>query len=114
MQVSNPRRGLYYPLNTGTPVEADFVHHCRKDDLVAVPRQPMYNRFGFHSLRLVSSSTTLILQDMYSFKYRQYADLSAEQRAMNTPIWSQQLPFMLVTMQSLSRVAIMEQTNLRP
>ena len=63
------------------------MHHRveKADDLVAGRhKQLMYNRFGFHSpLRLRQQfHDTGLLQDMYSFKYRQYADLSAEQRAM--------------------------------
>jgi hypothetical protein len=78
-----------YPFSQygGTPVEGDFVHHmvARPDDAVAARhRQLVYNRFGnTRPLRLGGQfHDTGLLQDWFSFKYRSFADLSREQRAM--------------------------------
>ena len=88
-RYQKPNKGCFYPFSQygGTPVEADFVHHrVEKPErqVEARHKQLMYNRFGFHAaLRLGQQfHDTGLLQDLYSFKYRQFADLSVEQRAM--------------------------------
>lgn len=84
-----PNKGCFYPFSQygGTPVQADFVHHRvekPENEIECRHKQLVYNRFGFHSaLRLGQQfHDTGLLQDLYSFKYRQYADLSIDQRAM--------------------------------
>ena len=84
-----PNAKCYYPFSQygGTPVEADFVHHrVERPDRPSERRhkQLMYNRFGFHGpLRLGQQfHDTGLLQDLFAFEYRPYADLSPEQRAM--------------------------------
>ena len=79
-----------YPFSQygGTPVEADFVHHCveRPDDAVAARhRQLVYNRFGnTRPLRLGQQFHDAgLLQDLYSYSYRTFADLTREQRAVD-------------------------------
>jgi hypothetical protein len=83
-----------YPFSQygGTPVEADFVHHCIERPaqdaaatLKARHKQLVYNRFGnTQPLRLGQIfHDTGLLQDLYSYSYRNYADLSREQRAMD-------------------------------
>ena len=88
-QPPNPK--CYYPFSQygGTPVIADFAHHRveRPDKgYEAEHRRVVYNRFGFHGpLRLGQQfDDTGLLQDMYSFEYRKFANLSLEQRRMKS------------------------------
>ena len=85
-----------YPFSQygGTPVEADFVHHMvakPKDEVAARHRELVYNRFGnTRPLRLGQQYHDAgLLQDLYSYSYRTFADLSREQRAMKdaTEVW---------------------------
>jgi hypothetical protein len=79
-----------YPFSEygGTPVEADFVRHRverpASDAVARRHRQLFYNRFGFHTPFRIGRQyhDTGLLQDMLSFEYRPYADLSTEQRNM--------------------------------
>lgn len=78
-----------YPFSQygGTPVEADFVHHrVDKPNPGSENRtkQLIYNRFGFTGFLRIGKQfhDTGLLQDMYQFEYRPYADLSRQQRAM--------------------------------
>ena len=80
----------YYPFSQygGTPVEADFVHHmvekCEDPGAERRHAQLVYNRFGVtQPLRLGQQyRDTGLLQDLFSYKYRQFAHLSQEQREM--------------------------------
>ena len=90
-QVPNiQQEGCIYPFSQygGTPVEADFIPHiverCTEVGLNGRHRQLVYNRFGFTSdLRIGNQfHDTGLLQDMFKFKYRPYADLSSKQRQM--------------------------------
>tara|TARA_B110001450_G_scaffold185665_1_gene173695 strand:+ start:6856 stop:12969 length:6114 start_codon:yes stop_codon:yes gene_type:complete len=82
--------GCTYPFSQygGTPVEADFVPHiverCRNSSLSGRHRQLIYNRFGFtNPLRIGNQfHDTGLLQDMFQYKYRAYADISTKQRQM--------------------------------
>ena len=77
-----------YPFSQygGTPVEADFIPHiverCASKSHENRHRQLKYNRFGFtNPLRIGNQfHDTGLLQDMFQFKYRPYADLSNKQR----------------------------------
>lgn len=89
LKVQAPRPECFYPFSQygGTPVLADFSHHC-----VEAPssgnadrhHQLMYNRFGFYTpLRIGAQyNDGGLLQDMFMFKYRPYANLTLEQRGM--------------------------------
>lgn len=88
-RYQKPEEKCFHPFSQygGTPVLADFVpHRVEKPskENEGRHRQLMYNRFGFHSaLRLGQQfHDTGLLQDLYSFTYRQFADLSPEQRGM--------------------------------
>jgi len=83
--------GCNYPFSQygGTPVEADFLSHR-----VMRPLQPgfqkrfaqlVYNRFGYtRPLRIGQQfHDTGLLQDLFQFTYRPYADMTREQRAMS-------------------------------
>ena len=82
--------GCSYPFSQygGTPVEADFIPHIveRSTDpsTSGRHRQLIYNRFGFtNPLRIGNQfHDTGLLQDMFQYKYRPYADLSSKQRQM--------------------------------
>lgn len=82
--------GCVYPFSQygGTPVEADFLPHrvSRPEHAAHHKRfsQLVYNRFGFtRPLRIGQQyHDTGLLQDMFQFSYRPYADLTREQRAM--------------------------------
>ena len=83
----------YYPFSQygGTPVEGDFLHHRVEacDERIASEkrhRELLFNRFGLTTpLRLGQQfHDTGLLQDLYSFSYRPYADLTPEQRARTT------------------------------
>ena len=80
----------FYPFSRygGTPVEADFIHHkIEKPERPSEARhkQIVYNRFGMtQPMRLGQQfHDTGLLQDLFSYEYRPYADLSPEQRAMD-------------------------------
>lgn len=84
-----PKKDCYYPFSQygGTPVEADFTHHRVEAPGKGVEgrhNQIMYNRFGFYKPLRIGQQfhDTGILQDMYNFEYRSYADLSVDQRRM--------------------------------
>ena len=87
--------GCFYPFSQygGTPVEGDFLHHRveKCDTQVANEdrhRQIVHNRFGMTAPLRIGQQfhDTGLLQDMYSFDgYRQYADLTKEQRQMDSP-----------------------------
>jgi hypothetical protein len=81
--------GHYYPFSQygGTPVEADFAPHRferpgAEHEWRAV--QIAHNRFGcYKPLRIGNQYNDAgMLQDMFMFEYRPYANLSAEQRSM--------------------------------
>lgn len=84
------QEGCSYPFSQygGTPVEADFIPHIveRSTDPgnSGRHRQLIYNRFGFtNPLRIGNQyHDTGLLQDMFQYKYRPYADLSSKQRQM--------------------------------
>lgn len=78
-----------YPFSQygGTPVEADFVHHrvdVPEDGNTTRCEQLVYNRFGFTGPMSLGQQfrDTGLLQDMFSFKYRNFADLTRAQRKM--------------------------------
>lgn len=83
--------GCAYPFSQygGTPVEADFLPHRvqrpKYEAHMKRHQQLVYNRFGFtRPLRIGQQyHDTGLLQDMFQFSYRPYADLSRDQRAMN-------------------------------
>lgn len=90
-QVPSSNDTCYYPFSQygGTPVEADFVPHCvEKPDRGSERRhsQLMYNRFGFTgSIRIGQQyHDTGLLQDLFSFEYKPYRDLSRKQRQRTT------------------------------
>lgn len=84
------QEGCSYPFSQygGTPVEADFIPHIveRSTDPgnSGRHRQLVYNRFGFTSPLRIGNQfhDTGLLQDMFQYKYRPYADLSSKQRQM--------------------------------
>lgn len=84
------KEGCSYPFSQygGTPVEGDFVPHIveKPEEESKIPRhrQLVYNRFGFTSpLRIGQQyDDTGMLQDLFQFKYRAYANLTMEQRSM--------------------------------
>lgn len=84
------QEGCSYPFSQygGTPVEADFIPHIveRSTDPgnSGRHRQLVYNRFGFTSPLRIGNQyhDTGLLQDMFQFKYRPYADISSKQRQM--------------------------------
>ena len=84
------QEGCSYPFSQygGTPVEADFIPHVveRSTDpaLSGRHRQLIYNRFGFTSPLRIGNQyhDTGLLQDMFQYKYRPYADLTQRQRQM--------------------------------
>lgn len=88
-----PRAGgdsCFYPFSHygGTPVEGDFVpHRVERPHTKAVEArhsQLVYNRFGFTKpLRIGQQfNDTGLLQDLFQFEYRPFANLSLEQRAL--------------------------------
>ena len=86
-----PPSARYHPFTQygGTPVLADFTPHRLEtpdDGHECRHKQLMYHRFGFTGpLRLGAQfDDGGLLQDLYSFKYRPYANLSPEQREMQT------------------------------
>jgi hypothetical protein len=86
----NTKDRCFFPFSQygGSPVQADFVHHrveAPEKEVEHRHKQLMYNRFGFtKALRLGQLfHDTGLLQDLYSFEYRPYADLSSEQRQMD-------------------------------
>ena len=84
------QEGCSYPFSQygGTPVEADFIPHIveRSTDPSnsGRHRQLIYNRFGFtNPLRIGNQyHDTGLLQDMFQYKYRPFADISSKQRQM--------------------------------
>jgi len=84
------QEGCSYPFSQygGTPVEADFIPHIveRSTDPSSSGRhrQLIYNRFGFtNPLRIGNQyHDTGLLQDMFQYKYRPFADISSKQRQM--------------------------------
>lgn len=83
----------YYPFSQygGTPVEGDFLPHRvekphgdKSDKFVQRSKELVYNRFGMTGPLRVGNQfhDTGLLQDLYSFEYRQYAKLSRAQRSM--------------------------------
>ena len=97
-QVPRPndhKNGCLYPFSQygGTPVEGDFLHHRveRCDPQSANKKRHkelIYNRFGMTAPLRIGQQfhDTGLLQDMYNFDgYRQYADLTPEQRLKEAP-----------------------------
>jgi hypothetical protein len=82
--------GCSYPFSQygGTPVEADFIPHIVERNTnpsnYRRHRQLVYNRFGFtNPLRIGNQyHDTGLLQDMFQYKYRPFADISSKQRQM--------------------------------
>jgi hypothetical protein len=80
----------FYPFSQygGTPTEGDFLPHRVEAPHESIDArrhaQLVYNRFGFTKPLRVGQQfhDTGLLQDLFQFEYRPYADLSHEQRQM--------------------------------
>lgn len=85
--------GCLYPFSQygGTPVEADFTRHRVERPIHTTNlkryNQLVYNRFGFTRPLKIGQQyhDTGLLQDMFQFEYRPYADLSSAQRSVPAP-----------------------------